>query len=162
MHGGGIVQIHILKDDFNPETIGLILNSRLVRYLSIRYLTNYAQLTTCLNTGIMNDLPIIYPTKPQVFAVMFRHLQILHQKQDAKTVKVLGYLERVADALVYALYLLDDETLSKAITRICNQTPTKSSLKLFKMLSCEEIDLMVEKIFKSKDVQRIESSPRMR
>jgi len=162
MHGGGIVQIHILKDEFNPETIGLILNSRLVRYLSIRYLTNYAQLTTCLNTGIMNDLPIIYPKEPEAFALMFRHLQMLHQKQDAKTVDALSYLEQVADALVYALYLLDDETLSKAITKICNQTPTKSSLKLIKMLSCDEIDLMVEKIFKSKDVQRIENSPRMR
>ncbi len=110
IHGGGIVRITPLDYNVDLRTLGLILNSRLVKQISIRYLTNYSQLTCCLNTGIMEDLPLVLPKHPRVYRNLFDTLSQLHSDQKEKTNKeYIPALDRLADALVYSLYFGDDE-----------------------------------------------------
>jgi hypothetical protein len=103
IHGGGIVKITPLYEDADLRVLGLILNSKLVRQISIRYLTNYSQLTCCLNTGIMEDLPLVLPRKTLVYVELFDSLSHHPANHDEHVA-----LERLADALVYSLYFGDD------------------------------------------------------
>ena len=102
IHGGGIVKITPLYKDADLRVLGLILNSKFVRQVSIRYLTNYSQLTCCLNTGIMEEIPLVLPRKPQVYAELFDSLSRIPSNQEEYTA-----LDRLADALVYSLYFGD-------------------------------------------------------
>ena len=109
LHGGGIVKITPLYDNADLYVLGLILNSKLIRQISIRYLTNYSQLTCCLNTGIMEDLPLVFPRRPKVYRELFDKLSWLHSSQAGHTERSsIPSLERLADALVYSLYFGDD------------------------------------------------------
>jgi hypothetical protein len=109
IHGGGIVKINPLEDNVDLRALGLILNSRLVQKISIRYLTNYSQLTCCLNTGIMEDLPLVLPKNPKMYGNLFDVLSHLHSNQEEKISKsYIPALDRMADALVYSLYFGDD------------------------------------------------------
>jgi hypothetical protein len=109
IHGGGIVKITPLYEDVDLRVLGLILNSKLVRQISIRYLTNYSQLTCCLNTGIMEELPLVLPEHPQVYRILFDTLSDLHSSQeDYLDRNCITALERLADALVYSLYFGDN------------------------------------------------------
>jgi hypothetical protein len=117
IHGGGIVKINPLYENADLRVLGLILNSKFVRQISIRYLTNYSQLTCCLNTGIMQELPLIIPKQPQVYRELFDSLSRLHSSQNEYAEN--GYipaLERLADALVYSLYFGEDE-IEKRVNR---------------------------------------------
>ena len=108
IHGGGIVKITPLYERANLRVLGLILNSRLVRQISIRYLTNYSQLTCCLNTGILEDLPLVLPKDERVYRCLFDMLSNLHSQQSkAIDRESIPILERLADALVYSLYFGD-------------------------------------------------------
>lgn len=108
IHGGGIVRITPLYDDADLKVLGLILNSRLVKQISIRYLTNYSQLTCCLNTGIMEELPILLPKRPSLYRKLFDILSVLHSNQEDTFRGDIEILERLADALVYSLYFGDN------------------------------------------------------
>jgi len=112
LHGGGAVRIGLVDGDLNARAIGMILNSRLARYVCTRYLTNYSQLTTCLNTGIIDDMPIRFPDDPGLYALIFDTLQNLHTGRipDHQVGSVIC-LESIADALVYELYLRKPKTL---------------------------------------------------
>jgi hypothetical protein len=108
IHGGGIVNITPLYDDADLHVLGLILNSKLVRQVSIRYLTNYSQLTCCLNTGIMEDLPLVLPKQKQAYRGVFDMLSQFYSHQIEFTeMEHILILERLADALVYSLYFGD-------------------------------------------------------
>jgi hypothetical protein len=117
IHGGGIVKITPLYEEADLRVLGLILNSKLVRQISIRYLTNYSQLTCCLNTGILEELPLVLPGEQRVYRSLFDVLSHLHSPQT----KIKGkentlVLERLADALVYSLYFGNtalEETVSE-------------------------------------------------
>lgn len=109
IHGGGIVKITPLYDNADLQVLGLILNSRLVKQICIRYLTNYSQLTCCLNTGIMEEIPIVLPEKPLVYRELFNTLSQLHSSKDQNCdMELMHAIERLADALVYSLYIGDD------------------------------------------------------
>ncbi|MHA1927998.1 MAG: Eco57I restriction-modification methylase domain-containing protein, partial [Candidatus Thorarchaeota archaeon] len=162
LHGGGIVKIEIADENIDPEVIGLILNSRLIRYLCIRYLTNYSKLTTCLNTGIMEDLPIVYPDSPNSFKLLFRTLQILHKEEKSKTKSVCQYIDRVADALVYSLYLYENQQLLSNIEKALGTLKSKKPIDVFDVLSKPKIKQTVEAVYLSPLVQKIENSPRMK
>lgn len=108
IHGGGIVRITPLYDNADLKVLGLILNSRLVKEISIRYLTNYSQLTCCLNTGIMEELPILLPERPSLYRKLFEILSDLHSNQKDTFRGDIEVLERLADALVYSLYFGDN------------------------------------------------------
>ncbi|NHI90151.1 MAG: hypothetical protein EAX87_11560 [Candidatus Thorarchaeota archaeon] len=114
IHGGGIVNITPLYEGADLHVLGLILNSKLVRQISIRYLTNYSQLTCCLNTGMMEDLPLVLPNRKQVYRDVFDTLSHLysHKIEPAK-MENIPILERLADALVYSLYFGDDSLEEK-------------------------------------------------
>ena len=110
IHGGGIVKITPLYENAHLKALGLILNSTLIRQISIRYLTNYSQLTCCLNTGIMEEIPLVLPKYPEIYGSLFDSLTTLHsQKDSAPEEGIIGKLERLADALVYSLYFGDDK-----------------------------------------------------
>ncbi|MHA2376724.1 MAG: Eco57I restriction-modification methylase domain-containing protein [Candidatus Thorarchaeota archaeon] len=163
IHGGGAVKIMSAIENIDYEALGLILNSRMIRYICIRYLTNYSQLTTCLNTGIMNNLPLVYPQNPEPYARIYRTLETYHQgvngQMDSKT---MLQLERIADALVYDLYLTDDRQLNKIFNRAFSRTQRNDGEKeLLRILDQPEIRQLVEDTYRNPLVKRIDSSPRM-
>jgi hypothetical protein len=119
IHGGGIVKITPLYEDPDLRVLGLILNSKLIRQISIRYLTNYSQLTCCLNTGIMEELPLVLPRKPQVYAELFDSLSRSPPNHEEHAA-----LERLADALVYSLYFGDDSLEERVSSGGVNITTT--------------------------------------
>ena len=116
IHGGGIVNITPLYEGADLHVLGLILNSKLVRQISIRYLTNYSQLTCCLNTGMMENLPLVLPKRKQVYRDVFDTLSHLYShKIELAKMGNIPILERLADALVYSLYF-GDATLEEKIS----------------------------------------------
>jgi len=126
VHGGGIVKIVPQYGDANLRVLGLILNSRVVRNICIRYLTNYSQLTCCLNTGIMEELPLILPTHDRVYSTLFDNLS-QHYSVSNNPEPVL---ERVADALVYSLYLEEDNRLEGMINERLEEEASNQVLRV--------------------------------
>ena len=117
IHGGGIVKITPLYPNADLHVLGLILNSRLVKQISIRYLTNYSQLTCCLNTGIIEELPLVLPKQPQVYRGLFEVLSRFHSNQNENIDGgCIPALEKLADALVYSLYF-GDEGLEQRVSK---------------------------------------------
>ncbi len=117
IHGGGVVKITPLYKNADLRVLGLILNSSLVRKVSIRYLTNYSQLTCCLNTGIMEELPLILPKRPAAYRELFDLLSRFHSGHNGQhDTNLIPTIEKLADALVYSLYFRDD-SLEKRVDR---------------------------------------------
>jgi hypothetical protein len=163
LHGGGAVRIGLVDVNLDARAIGMILNSRLARYVSTRYLTNYSQLTTCLNTGIIDDMPIKLPDSLGPFAIIFEALQNLH---TAKTLEHqangVDDLESIADALVYELYLRKSRTLNLIVKDALQGYETKTEPEpLCQALSSSKLKEKVDGIMNDPLVKRIESSPRM-
>ncbi|MHA2040571.1 MAG: hypothetical protein ACW975_01805 [Candidatus Thorarchaeota archaeon] len=163
IHGGGVVEIIPLRQDIQLDTLGLILNSNLVRYMCIKYLTNYSQLTTCLNTGIMEELPLMLPKDQTVFRLLFRSLQDLHQNSnDLEQSNAIDSLEQIANALVYEMYLTDSNVLleatAEAVSRLAKPI---ASAELVMALSVDKVLQSVRSIMEHQMVREIEASPRM-
>ncbi len=117
IHGGGIVKITPLYNNADLHVLGLILNSKLVKQVCIRYLTNYSQLTCCLNTGIMGELPLVLPKQSQVYRGLFDALSHLHsQQEEPSDSEHIPILDRLANALVYSLYF-GDNSLEKLVNK---------------------------------------------
>ncbi|MFW9786996.1 MAG: Eco57I restriction-modification methylase domain-containing protein [Candidatus Thorarchaeota archaeon] len=149
IHGGGIVNITPLYENADLPVLGLILNSKLVRHISIRYLTNYSQLTCCLNTGIMEELPLVIPKRPQVYRKLFLKLsQIYSSKEDHPDRQHVQSLETLADGLVYSLYFGDDTLEQRA-----------SSKHQDLITTCQEPDIMssIENVMTHNLVRELES-----
>ncbi len=135
IHGGGIVKITPLYSQPDLRVLGLILNSKLVKQVSIRYLTNYSQLTCCLNTGIMEDLPLLLPRQPQVYRDLFDSLSHLHSNQIESVDRGrIPILERLADALVYSLYLGDEGLEQRVSQGISDLHATAQEQDVVKMI----------------------------
>lgn len=164
IHGGGIVEITPLREDVQLEALGLILNSRFVRYICIKYLTNYSQLTTCLNTGIIEELPLMMPKDQTVFTQLFRSLQELHQETDDHAQSdAISSLEETANALVYEMYLTDSNELQEATSvAISKLSKPIDSRDLVKALSVEKVMQSVRRIMNHQMVKQVEATPRMR
>ena len=164
IHGGGAVRIKALHDNVDAEALGAILNSRAVRYLCRRYLTNYAQLTTCMNTGILEDLPVAYPKLNKPFKLLFRALSELHQigepSHDDRAARM--YLENLADALAYSLYFGESDDLLQAVDRVLGSTEAYvTAHELYDVLNTEHLGMLVREELENPVVKRIESSPFM-
>ncbi|MFW9888463.1 MAG: Eco57I restriction-modification methylase domain-containing protein, partial [Candidatus Thorarchaeota archaeon] len=165
IHGGGVVEIIPLRDDILIEALGLILNSNIVRYLCIKYLTNYSMLTTCLNTGIMEEIPIIVPKSQTLFKQIFESLQDLYQdtktQEDSEHAATL--LEQIANALVYELYLNDSTNLIDAASKAISHLSKPIALtKLVKALSSPEVRETIRIVMENEMVRQIETAPRMK
>ncbi len=160
IHGGGIVKIDIHDSGVAPSTVGMILNSTMARYLCIRYLTNYSELTTCLNTGIMDELPIVLPECQEVYGWIFNELQRRHchaRTHDNLTMQ----LDALADALVYEAYLLDDSCLDQTAHEVLKRNCLHhNGLRTTKEI-VEGTSKLVSEIMSSEEVKRVENSPRM-
>jgi hypothetical protein len=164
LHGGGAVRIGHVEGDLNARAIGMILNSRLARYVCTRYLTNYSQLTTCLNTGIIDDMPMKFPDDPGPYALIFDTLQDLHTGRipDHQASSVTC-LESIADALVYELYLRKPKSLFLAVKDVLQGYETGTEPEdLCQALGSSKLKEKVDDIMNDHLVKRIESSPRMR
>ena len=148
IHGGGAVRIWIDDESVQPEVVGLVLNSRLVRFYCTRYLTNESRLTTCLNTGIVEEVPITEPEKPDIFSHLFRTLQTLHQNQTHNSKKVKR-LESLADALVYNLYLGES-----FLQNLLEKSDLENGFD-------EDINNAIDQVMMNPVVQRIESYRRL-
>ncbi len=163
LHGGGAVRIGLVDVGLNARAIGMILNSRLARYVCTRYLTNYSQLTTCLNTGIIDDMPMKFPDDLGPYALIFDTLQNLHTGRiPDHQVRSVTCLESIADALVYELYLRKPKTLFLAVRDALQgyETSTKPE-DLCQALGSLKLGEKANDIMNDPLVKRIESSPRM-
>ncbi len=161
IHGGGAVKIEIIDKDLTPEVIGLILNTRLMQYVCVRYLTNYSQLTTCMNTGIMEDIPFVLPDHRDVYARLFRALQELNSS-PIHDVYLTSGIDRIADALVYSLYLTGDDSLEGEVSVLMDSLDDKASpFDLALRLDTKKVKDLTKEILSSPLVKVIESSPRM-
>jgi hypothetical protein len=164
IHGGGAVQIKPGSKHLRPEALGLILNSSLVKYLSIRYLTNYSELTTCLNTGIMEELPIIYPNDPEPFVHLFNSLQVAYEQDvGVDFTQTRQFLDSVADSMVYALYICESSALPTLVKQATESLHVDSGPKeLFCNLHTPAVKKEVNRILCRPLIKRIMSSPRMK
>ncbi|UCE11083.1 MAG: SAM-dependent DNA methyltransferase [Candidatus Thorarchaeota archaeon] len=160
LHGGGAVRIKALRDDLREEAIGLILNSTLSKFVCRRYLTNASQLTTCLNTGIMEEFPIIYPDDPAVFVLLFRTLQMLHQRTKHNEYRLeKEYLEKLSDALVYELYLLRGSKLMESVRQTLESIGDTATPELvFEALQRPSVIEKAQEIYTDPEVIRIRNS----
>jgi hypothetical protein len=163
LHGGGAVRIGLVDVGLNAKAIGMILNSRLARYVCTRYLTNYSQLTTCLNTGIIDDMPMKFPDDPGPYALIFDTLQNLHTdgipNRQASSVPCL---ESIANALVYELYLRKSQTLFLAVKNALQGYEANTEPEdICQALGNSKLKEKVDGIMNDPLVKRIESSPRM-
>ena len=159
IHGGGIVQIVPTSDDVSLRTLGLVLNSRLIQYICTRYLTNYSQLTTCLNTGIVEELPIVLPKYPETYEVLFSALSRLHnEEQSPERDSWIRIIETVSEALVYDLYFGNSNVLEKEVTKLvkANHSKIKDLLVLCDDLSSKLISSHIDKVMEMVDVDKIE------
>ena len=148
VHGGGIVKISPQYKNADLRVLGLILNSRMVRHICVRYLTNYSQLTCCLNTGIMEEFPLIRPKRKRVYSILFDSLSS-HYSTNLSHSSKTELLERVSDALVYSLYLREDRNLEDLIDE---------NLSDLGEISIDESILKeVDKILETKPVRELEN-----
>jgi len=160
IHGGGIVQIRPSSNTVSLRTLGLILNSRLIQYVCTRYLTNYAQLTTCLNTGILEELPIILPKYPDTFALLFDVLSMLyHEEQTAEQERCINNIEAISEALVYDLYFGNNHKLQREMILLLGSDETyKSDLMILcEKMKSKSIVLEASKVMNGPVVQQIEN-----
>lgn len=164
IHGGGAVRIQPTDQNVDPEALGAILNSRMVRFMCTRYWTNYSQLTTCMNTGIFEDLPVVYPKEDRPLALLFRSLSELYSKQapSPDELKAITYLERVTDAITYSLYLGREPDLVKAVSDVLDgRKELNSAQEVYGELDRVDVERHVTKVMEDPIVKRIESSPFM-
>jgi hypothetical protein len=159
IHGGGIVNITPLFEGADKRALGLILNSHLIRFICVRYLTNYSQLTTCLNTGIVEDIPLVIPGDPCVYATLFDTISELYGKQiNQQEQECVDFLEQLGNALVYNLYFNKEESLLEELKEIL-QTENAHKISfdvLCYQLQCDNVIRSMEKIMKKSIVQNIE------
>ncbi|MFX1559214.1 MAG: Eco57I restriction-modification methylase domain-containing protein [Promethearchaeota archaeon] len=150
IHGGGIVKITPLYENADLRVLGLILNSKLVRQISIRYLTNYSQLTCCLNTGIMEELPIVLPKQPRIYGELFDLFSRLYASEEETSGSVyIPPLERLADALIYSLYFGDDsleQRVNRCVTDLTSLTEDQEIVELVKGVFNEPSVIHLEKL----------------
>ena len=159
IHGGGIVHIKPSTSDVNLKALGMILNSRLIQYICTRYLTNYSQLTTCLNTGILEELPVVLPKYPAGFAILFDVLSKLHN-QDVSLERdhCIKTFEAISEALVYDLYLGNSSTLQKEVALLLDTgvNHTKDIRGLCDIFESSSIVSQTEKVMSKSIVKQIE------
>jgi hypothetical protein len=159
IHGGGIVNIVPLFEEADKRALGLILNSHLIRFICVRYLTNYSQLTTCLNTGIVEDIPLVIPKNPYSCAMLFEIISKLYGKQmNNVEQECAGFLEKVSNALVYDLYFNKEESLHEELGKILLTEKTRkiNSETFCSQLQCDSIMRSIEKIMEKPIVQDVE------
>jgi hypothetical protein len=154
VHGGGIVNIKPQYENADLRVLGLILNSRVVRSICIRYLTNYSQLTCCLNTGIMEELPLILPTNNHVYSTLFDNLSNHYSKSSEPEMT----LERVSDALVYSLYLGEEHRLEEMIDERLVASQSDSILTILDRKILGEVNEVLEKHF-VRELERLSNFP---
>jgi hypothetical protein len=158
VHGGGIVRIIPQDANANLRVLGLILNSKLVRQVCIKYLTNYSQLTCCLNTGIMEELPIVLPNRSLSYSILFDSLTSLYSEQEEHHSQTRTLLESLSDALVYSLYFQDSDNLEKLVDDRISvmRYETISPEKLCEVIDDTEISKAIDEILESPIVKEIE------
>ena len=116
-----------------------------------------------MNTGIMEDMPIILPNSPVIFMRLFKALEKLYSEENMHSGnrEIIFYLENVANALVYSLYLLNDDELMQIVDRSMKYCKSDHYSELHKKLCEPKISRCVEKVLQNPVVQSIENSPRM-
>ncbi len=160
LHGGGIVKITPLFENANIRALGLILNSHLIRYICQRYLTNYSQLTTCLNTGIMEDLPIVIPQHPNVFATLFDLISGLYSNvTNERFIDCRQFLEHLSNALVYELYFRENHALQNILSdKIDEREQNQDNLIVFcDSLRIRSVSSAIKGIMGDPIVEKIET-----
>ena len=154
IHGGGIVEIRPSSDDVNIKALGLILNSDLIRYLCTRYLTNYSQLTTCLNTGILEDLPILEPKHPKSYEMLFNTLSMLYANPNENKECIL-FFEKLANSLIFELYFGSNHSLHNDVDSSLDLKQNLNPIGLCEQLSTQKISSKIESIQQIPEVQII-------
>ncbi|MEM2142903.1 MAG: N-6 DNA methylase [Candidatus Thorarchaeota archaeon] len=160
IHGGGTVSLVPTQRGTDLAAMGLILNSSVMRYLCVRYYTNYSELTTCMNTGIVEYLPIVYPRDTRCAAALFRLISSLRQSGDRGA--LAAGLQDLADSVVYELYLTDESRLLDTVADVMRDSAGLTTLALGERLLVEpEVRRHMQEVRDIPLVTRIERAPRM-
>ncbi|MCF2136925.1 MAG: N-6 DNA methylase [Candidatus Thorarchaeota archaeon] len=160
LHGGGLVRITIDDPHLDPRAAAVILNSRFVRYLCLRYFTNYSQLTTCLNTGILEEIPVPPLSVPDVYPVLFEILHDVHTSNKYDSAAIAS-VEMLTDALVYELYLLDSDELHTTARDSLLDAAGRDTQTLIPNLIGGSLRQSMLSVLDDPIVRRVETSPRM-
>ncbi|MGY5859263.1 MAG: N-6 DNA methylase [Candidatus Thorarchaeota archaeon] len=159
IHGGGIVHVKSSIEDVNLRALGLILNSRLIQYICTRYLTNYSQLTTCLNTGILEELPIVLPEYPNSYSILFDALSKLYNDEEfPERESCIKIIEAICEALVYELYFGKDNSLQKDLADLieADERCSQNVHDLCDLVKNKSIGSRTKKIMGMSIVEKIE------
>ncbi|TFG12741.1 hypothetical protein EU537_08580 [Candidatus Thorarchaeota archaeon] len=160
LHGGGVVRISIANPDYQMETIGLILNSRIAKYISIRYLTNYSKYTTCMNTGILERFPVVYPDAAETYSRLFNIMQQLLGSPGVCRDRI-NFIDNTANALVYSDYLDIERELREEIVSSIKAISRQKTVEFITKLQNSGIEPVIRKILNHPKVLEIERAPRM-
>ncbi len=164
LYGGGTVRV-IIRDSLKAEAVGLVLNSRMVRFMCTRYLTNYSRLTTCLNTGIMEEIPLVMPAETDHMVTLFRVLQEAHERTPADGQPhggVIDLLERTVNGMVYGMYLVPDECADEYVRDAMKGLhPGTPAEVVAAALDTREVMGAVQRVMSAPVVRSVEASPRM-
>ena len=156
IHGGGIVEIRPHSEHVNRRALGLILNSSLIQYICTRYLTNYSQLTTCLNTGILEDLPMIEPKCQDTYEMLFSELSRSYQNAKYNNGR-REYFEKLSNALVYELYFGTGDTLNKEVDAVVSNFHVNNHLSVFyEQIQSKRIRKAMMEVHDISEVKRVE------
>jgi len=114
--GAGIIKIDTIIDGLYKKYSLAVLNSKLIMYVCYRYLVNFSQLTTNLNTGQLPLIPIklISENEQKPFIDLVEEILSITKSKDyeenKQKQKEVKKLQDKIDKLVYELYgLTEDE-----------------------------------------------------
>jgi len=111
-----------------------------------------------MNTGIMEEIPILLPEDTKPYSFLFDTLQELHMEGYASEIKIV---ESFSEALVYASYLTMNGELSNEMQLVARSLTGKGRQKLLSVILHQDIQELIHEILIHPTVERIESSPRM-
>jgi hypothetical protein len=110
----------------------------------------------------MEEIPLLFPKSPKSFSILFRALEILHGDPDSANPDTLNYLEKISDALVYELHLLDSDSLADAVEeRLTNFGDKLKPQELYQTIQDDTVSNLSDEVLSSRLIRNVEESYRM-
>lgn len=115
--GAGIIKIDILNKLIQQKYALAILNSKVIKYICYRYLVNFSQLTTNLNTGQLPLIPLkeINQKDQEPFIDLVDKIISITKSKDyienKRSCEEVKKIQERIDKLIYALYDLTPEEI---------------------------------------------------
>jgi hypothetical protein len=111
-----------------------------------------------LNTGILEELPLVLPKYSDIYAILFDALsKIYNGNQFPEREVYIRTIEAISEALVYELYFGAEYNLQKHLTELIETSENPCDIhSLCEMIQSKTISAKTEKIMKLPIVEEIE------